>query len=522
MTLALRFAARSDVGLRREGNEDSAYAGPHLLAVADGMGGHAAGEVASSTVITTIADLDAEHSADDLPVAIRGAVASASQALRELIVADSARQGMGTTLTALLWTDEGHVAVGHIGDSRAYLLRDGQFYQITRDHTKVQVLLEQGKITEAELETHPQRSVLVRALDGLHPVRPDVSVHEALPGDRYLLCSDGLSGVAPERAIFQTLTSIPDPEATALRLIEIACRGGGPDNITCIVADVIDTAASGESPTREASFAGAAADSGEVSPPDDSRDPGLTSAMPQYPAPSRPEPTPPEGEDVPRAWQAGRTPAPEPRRPEPEPRQREPEPRRPEPERPAPAQPAETARLREALEDLRGRLTEVREHVSELDTARERQDARLSDLSGEGAETRTEVRDLRTALDQRGRGDGTLSMALAAQMREIKKLKADFLTLRDNADGGDTPSSGIVVRWRETAEPSPAADWPVPPDLADDSAPPGSATMAGYAPRVAGYSLTGADLIRRRATGPAQLRDDENETEGDSSDQPWD
>ena len=137
MTLALRYAVRSDVGLLREGNEDSAYAGPHLLAVADGMGGHAAGEVASSATITTISSLDSERPGIDLVSALAEAVAMANMRLQELVISDPATEGMGTTLTAMLWLD-GHAAICHIGDSRAYLLRSGQFYQITHDHTLVQ------------------------------------------------------------------------------------------------------------------------------------------------------------------------------------------------------------------------------------------------------------------------------------------------------------------------------------------------------------------------------------------------
>jgi len=154
MTLALRYAVRSDVGLLREGNEDSAYAGPHLLAVADGMGGHAAGEVASAATINTIAGLDSEHSGADLINALADAVASANMRLQEIIISDPAVEGMGTTLTALLWSD-GHAALCHIGDSRAYLLRNGEFYQITHDHTLVQSLVDEGKITEDDVATHP-------------------------------------------------------------------------------------------------------------------------------------------------------------------------------------------------------------------------------------------------------------------------------------------------------------------------------------------------------------------------------
>jgi len=257
MTLALRYAVRSDVGLLREGNEDSAYAGPHLLAVADGMGGHAAGEVASAATISAIAPLDAEHLGPDLVDALAGAVASANMRLQELIISDPAVEGMGTTLTALLWSD-GHAAICHIGDSRAYLLRNGQFYQITHDHTLVQSLVDEGKITEDDVATHPHRSLLLRALDGRTVAEPDLSAHETMAGDRYLLCSDGLSGVVTEQTLHQTLSSVWDPEKAALQLVELAIRGGGPDNITCIVADVVDTQTTALPPTRVPVLAGAA------------------------------------------------------------------------------------------------------------------------------------------------------------------------------------------------------------------------------------------------------------------------
>jgi len=257
MTLALRYAVRSDVGLLREGNEDSAYAGPHLLAVADGMGGHAAGEVASSATITTISSLDSERPAIDLVNALAEAVAMANMRLQELVVSDPATEGMGTTLTAMLWLD-GHAALCHIGDSRAYLLRNGQFYQITHDHTLVQSLVDEGKITEDDVATHPHRSLLLRALDGRTIAEPDLSTLETMPGDRLLLCSDGLSGVVTEQTLHQTLTSVWDPDKAALQLVELAIKGGGPDNITVIVADVLDTQTSSIRPTLEPVLAGAA------------------------------------------------------------------------------------------------------------------------------------------------------------------------------------------------------------------------------------------------------------------------
>jgi len=239
MTLALRYAVRSDVGLLREGNEDSAYAGPRLLAVADGMGGHAAGEVASAVTIGAMSELERERPGPDMMADLSNAVSAANMRLQQMVMANPAIEGMGTTLTAVLW-EGGHAAVCHIGDSRGYLLRQGELYQITHDHTLVQSLVDEGRITEDDVSTHPQRSLLLRALDGRTVAEPDLSVHEAQLGDRYLLCSDGLSGVVSDETLRDTLAGFPDPEACTRQLIDLAIRGGGPDNITCIVADVVD------------------------------------------------------------------------------------------------------------------------------------------------------------------------------------------------------------------------------------------------------------------------------------------
>jgi protein phosphatase len=165
---------------------------------------------------------------------------------------------MGTTLTALFWSD-GHAALCHIGDSRGYLLREGELYQITHDHTLVQSLVDEGRISADDVSTHPQRSLLLRALDGRSVAEPDLSVHDGQVGDRYLLCSDGLSGVVSDETLRETLATIEDPEAVTRQLIELALHGGGPDNITCIVADVVDTAASRVPPTGAPVLAGAAA-----------------------------------------------------------------------------------------------------------------------------------------------------------------------------------------------------------------------------------------------------------------------
>ncbi|MFI6579106.1 Stp1/IreP family PP2C-type Ser/Thr phosphatase [Nocardiopsis sp. NPDC050513] len=258
MTIALRYAAYSDVGCLREGNEDSGYAGQHLLAVADGMGGYAGGEVASSIAISTIRRLDAESpAAEEMAESLQRAVEQANASLSRRIMAEPQLENMGTTLTAMLWSGA-RVALIHIGDSRAYLLRGPRFEQITHDHTLVQTLVDEGKITEEEVATHPQRSLILRALDGKSPVDPDISISEAKPGDRYLLCSDGLSGVVTKKTIHETLATEADPEVAARKLIDLAIRGGGPDNITAVIADVIQTETDREGPTARPKVVGAA------------------------------------------------------------------------------------------------------------------------------------------------------------------------------------------------------------------------------------------------------------------------
>jgi len=237
MSLTLRYAARSDRGLIREGNEDSVYAGPRLLAVADGMGGMAAGEVASNIVVGALAPLDEDVSSSDLVDALRAAIGQANQQLRDAVESNPALEGMGTTLTAMMFSGN-RLALVHVGDSRAYVMREGELTQITRDDTYVQMLVDEGRITADEATTHPQRSLLTRALDG-RDVDPDFSVREARASDRYLLCSDGLSGVVSPETMAEALR-IADPRAAADRLISLALRGGGPDNITCIVADIVD------------------------------------------------------------------------------------------------------------------------------------------------------------------------------------------------------------------------------------------------------------------------------------------
>jgi PPM family protein phosphatase len=295
MTLALHYALRSDVGLLREGNEDSAYAGPNLLAIADGMGGHAAGEVASAVAISALAPLDHQglHDSEDMLGALADAVAAANTTLHEMSIADPSVEGMGTTLTALLWSGA-QVALCHIGDSRAYLLRDGDFYQITRDHTLVQSLVDEGRLSPEAAATHPQRSLVMRALQSSTDAEPDLLMREGVLGDRYLLCSDGLSDVVTEQTMHKTLVTFPDADQAVLQLIDLAIRSGGPDNITCLVADVVDTAGGPVAPSEGTVLAGAAAHAeGKPRPRSDSpatRAHLLTQETPQVTPPADPPP----------------------------------------------------------------------------------------------------------------------------------------------------------------------------------------------------------------------------------------
>ncbi len=248
--MRIHAGGRTDVGQAREVNEDAFHLGDSVFAVADGMGGHVAGEVASSTALQPIAALDGHVYADagEARTALREAVIEANEAVVAKAVDDPQFQGMGTTLTAVLV--EGRRAhVAHVGDSRAYLFRDGAFSQLTTDHTLVQRMIEEGRLTPEEASRHPQRSVITRAIG----VEPDVDVDamslDLLPGDVVMLCSDGLSGPVDDDTIAEMLEpevtdDEPTPEArahhaetTASRLVDAANRAGGPDNITVVVLE---------------------------------------------------------------------------------------------------------------------------------------------------------------------------------------------------------------------------------------------------------------------------------------------
>ncbi|ELP68521.1 protein phosphatase 2C domain-containing protein [Streptomyces turgidiscabies] len=242
--LELRYAARTDIGLVRAANQDTAYAGSRVLAVADGFGPE--GAPASAAAVEALKFLDAEPlTAGNVLNLLEDAVQGANQAVRDIAgtrhekTGDEKTDDVGTTLTAMVWTGS-RLALVHIGDSRAYLLRDGELFLITHDHTLVQSMIDEGRLTPEEAATHPQRTLLRKALPNAPaPASPDLRLHDARPGDRYLLCSDGLTRAVPEETIQCLLATIPDPDATTAALIEAANANGGPDNVSCVVADVV-------------------------------------------------------------------------------------------------------------------------------------------------------------------------------------------------------------------------------------------------------------------------------------------
>ncbi len=226
----------SDVGRVRQGNEDALLLRDSVYAVADGMGGHVAGEVASATALEPVENLDGRIFQDDTSAvtALRDAVVAANERVSQLAQQNPDYRGMGTTLTAAL-VEGRRLHVAHVGDSRAYLLREGHFSQLTDDHTLVQHLVDEGQITREEAAHHPQRSVVTRAIGVSDDVDVDSMSLELVPGDQILLCSDGLTGVVDDEAIARTLTETEDPDAAVARLIELANEAGGPDNITVLL-----------------------------------------------------------------------------------------------------------------------------------------------------------------------------------------------------------------------------------------------------------------------------------------------
>ena len=235
--MKLNYAIGSDQGLVRGNNEDSAYAGPHLLILADGMGGHAAGEVASQLMVEHVSQLDIDPGSDDMRSMLATAADEANRSIARRIKKSPETDGMGTTLTTLLFNGT-EFGLCHVGDSRGYRMRDGNLERITTDDTYVQSLVDRGELDPEDISTHPQRSMILKAYNG-RVVEPTLKTLDARPGDRIMLCSDGLSDPVTDSTIETTLSSEGTPEGAVKQLIELALRSGGPDNVTVIVADVV-------------------------------------------------------------------------------------------------------------------------------------------------------------------------------------------------------------------------------------------------------------------------------------------
>jgi serine/threonine protein phosphatase PrpC len=237
-------SARSAIGLIRQGNEDSGFVSAQLIAVADGMGGHAAGEVASRIAVQVLQKLEPtlssdgvdEDSVEDL---LMHSLHSIDVEIAAVADQEIEKRGMGTTLTALFIRDN-HIALLHVGDSRCYRLRGNALEQLSNDHTVIQELLDQGAISEAEAAEHPQRSMLTQALRGDGDVTPVLQMYEVKKGDRYLLCSDGLSGVLTDKEIKVGLKKSNKDEAIKF-LNDATYINGAPDNVTILIADISDT-----------------------------------------------------------------------------------------------------------------------------------------------------------------------------------------------------------------------------------------------------------------------------------------
>lgn len=263
----LRFdgAGITDVGLVREHNEDSAFLGPYVALVADGVGGAAAGEVASATVAYVVAALARQRQGEDPAAVLIEAVEQAGQSLTVGVAADADRQGMATTMTAVV-TDGERVAMAHIGDTRGYLFRDGVLTRVSHDHTYVQQLVDSGQLDADAVRRHPWRNVVLRSLHSTvsEQVEDGADLLELglEPGDRMLLCSDGLTDLVSDSRI-QEILFVPDARAAAARLVEDALEAGGIDNVTAVVFDVVD----GESISGDGQLLGAVRDVANIVDP---------------------------------------------------------------------------------------------------------------------------------------------------------------------------------------------------------------------------------------------------------------
>ena len=237
--LILRYAARSDVGRIRAKNDDSAYVGRHLAVVADGMGGHAGGDVASAATVLDMIHLDTDDYDDDAGTVLADEIQTANSLLSELVHINPKLAGMGTTVTALLLA-EGKLHFAHIGDSRAYRLRDGEFEQISIDHTFVQRLIDEGRLRPEEAETHPHKNVLMRVLGDVDASPElDLATIEVQPGERWLLCSDGLNYVAGH-VVERTVRETPDLSECVETLVDLTLEAGAPDNVTVVMVEIVE------------------------------------------------------------------------------------------------------------------------------------------------------------------------------------------------------------------------------------------------------------------------------------------
>jgi len=238
MTFAVRAVAATDQGLVRSNNEDSLFVGSRLLVVADGMGGLPAGELASDILVQALAAVDDMPDPGEPLQYLLAALQTANERIEAAVADDDARDGMGTTVTAILLTDD-RVAALNVGDSRCYLVRDGELTQLTRDDTYVQALVDQGVLTPDDARRHPQRALVTQAVQG-GPFRPAGRLVPVQPGDRFLLCSDGLTDYVDDTLIAQTLRANPDRKSCAAELVHRTLEAGAPDNVTVIVADIVD------------------------------------------------------------------------------------------------------------------------------------------------------------------------------------------------------------------------------------------------------------------------------------------
>ena len=298
--MRLSYAALSDVGRVRKDNQDSGYASSHLLVIADGVGGSARGDIASSATVEMLRKLDEpapadEERPDDMLGALAGAIHRSHDRIAQLVREMPELEGTSSTVTAAMF-DGTVFGIGHVGDSRGYLLRDGTLSQLTTDHTFVQSLVDEGRITEDEARVHPHRNLILRAVDGVHEPEPDVFTLDAAPGDRLLLCSDGCSGALSEEDLARVLGQ-GTPDEAATQLVDAALAAGSSDNVTVVVADVRDDAdegaaaaapvvvgAAAATPKRRPAPSGAhRADTGELPPVREELDPEEARYAPRAP-----------------------------------------------------------------------------------------------------------------------------------------------------------------------------------------------------------------------------------------------